>query len=51
MIYGMSRILDCTTECKSTIEFGKQFQMSITRQAKDDVRELINDRGLTNFNL
>ena len=43
MIKNLSK-LNCTTECKSTIEFGKQFQMmSITRHAKDDVREVIND--------
>ena len=38
--------LNNITEFSSTIVSGKQFQVSITRQEKNDLRELITDRGL-----
>ena len=43
--------LNRQTELSSTIDSGKQFQISIIRQEKDDLRQLITHNGLTNFKL
>ena len=43
--------LNSMTELSSTTDLGKQFHVSITRHAKNDLRALISDRGLTIFRL
>ena len=43
--------LNNMTEFSSTIDSGKQFHISITRQEKNDLRQLMTDRGLTSFKL
>ena len=43
--------LNKQTELSSTIHSGKQFKTSMTRQEKDDLRELINDKVLNSFKL
>ena len=44
--------LNNKTEFNSTIDSGMQFQISITNdRKKNDLRELITDKGLTSFKL
>ena len=43
--------LNNKTEFNSLIDAGKQFQISIIRQEKNDLRWLITDKGLTRFKL
>ena len=43
--------LNNKTEFNSTIDSGKQFQISVIRQEKKDLRQLTTDKGLTSFKL
>ena len=43
--------LNNKTEFNLTIDSGKQFQTSVIRQAKNDLRQFITDKGLTSIGL